>query len=561
LALLGNSITLLRKFDLADALNFKHFLNTLFTHLTLRWAFLAPRSTASAFLSALILLAPLPVNAFGRCQVDPAEPVMSGHFSLPGAALAYVSPDSVIQAPPAAEVSDTAKLEELNRQILLQEVLLEKHAINFRHYNNFQGRWKGWRYFLTQETNNVTTAGGLIFQLAERYRVFNIPYTLQAVKVTTTNDKTKKKTTVTKIAPVLQRTKRAKLEGGFYPQLVGQALAGAGSGLEMGLNHYHQWQANKLGFGCKESIKQVKAYRDEIDRLLKERHAIIDRGSLTAGDLAVARAEESVLQDTTVLSLREYEDVHVNARRFRVLQDALYVFDMSRNSTGAAGNIVAICGQHEGSGYLGGPANVLTTISGTFGVLTPVASRLYARLIGDRHRAYVRREIGNFHDCQITDYDMDRKNLQMVLDAKASRGEVVSEKATALLASYEAAAVERSAQYHLSQRDLRAGVRAAQENITVGCVNGLTKVCIGITGVIGGYGFTTSNHRTNDILIPGTITYIAGTWLSAGENIRLRVIDEINRHRLGERGLLPSQVQASRMKTLNEVESDLMAAK
>src|SRR5262249_13188376 len=125
------------------------------------------------------------------------------------------------------------------------------------------------------------------------------------------------------------------------------------------------------------------------------------------------------------------------------------------------------------------------------------------------------------------------------------------------LASYESAALERSAQHHLSQRDLRAGVRAAQENIAVGCTNGLTKICIGVTGIIAGYGLETANHRANAVIIPGTVTYIAGTWLSAGKNTRLLVVDEFNRRSLGKRNLLPNQVLAARMKTLNEVETNL----
>jgi hypothetical protein len=454
----------------------------------------------------------------------------------------------------------TAQIEELNRQILLTEILLEKHALNFRRLNNFQGRWKGWRYFLTQEANNDTTAAGLIIQLDERYRIVKHPYTLSTTKVTTTSKKGIK-TTETKIVAVVQKPRRSVEEAGFYPQLAGQFLAMAGSGLEMSLNHYHQWRANKAGYACRDSIKQVRAYRDQIDNLFSQRRAIIDSGILSAKEILVARAEAAVLHDTTALSLDGYVDAHTNARRFRTLQDALYVFDIARNGTGAAGNIVGIVGQHEGSAYLGGPTNVMTTVSGAIGVITPLASRAWGKFVADRHQVFIRRGIGKYTPCQLADYDLDRKHLQILVDAKNSRGEIVSEKAAALLASYEAAAAERSAQLHLAERDLRAGTRAAQENITVGCTNGITKVVIGVTGVIAGYGLTTANHRANDIIIPGTITYIAGTFLSAGDNIRLRFVDEVNRYKLGSLGLLPGQVLNTRMKALDALEQNLQALK
>ncbi|MBU6451204.1 MAG: hypothetical protein KGS72_05475 [Cyanobacteria bacterium REEB67] len=456
-------------------------------------------------------------------------------------------------------ISGLSRLEEINRQILLQEIALEKHSINYRHYHNVQGRWKGWRYFLSQEGNNVLTGAGLAYQLAERARIFKHPYILSTAKVVVTDKQSGVRTTALRPVGLLQHPSRAKLEAGAYPQMVGQSLGMCGSALELGINAYHRHQATRVGYECRSSIKQVKGYKDNFERLFAERDAIIAGGSIAADDLPAAKAEGKLLRATTTLSLQEYEDFHVNTRRNRSMQDTLYVFDISRNAAGVAGNIVGLVGYHEASGYLSGPASVLVTISGALGALMPVAARGYGKLAGERHRRLIRRTLGKCNVCTMADYDLDRKNLQRLIAQKKERGDTFSEKALTLLGTYEGTAIERFEQEELAQRDYRAGVRAAQQNIIVGGVTGTSKVALGVTGVIAGYGLQTANHRSNDLLVPGTIAYMSGSWLAAADNIRLRVVDEMNRHRLTKQGLMPAQVLAARVKMLDEMDRTLHA--
>ena len=116
--------------------------------------------------------------------------------------------------------------------------------------------------------------------------------------MTVTDKKTGKQTTELRPTGVLQRARRSKLEAGLYPQLVGQCLAMAGSSLEWGLNSYHRQQATRVGLECKSSIRQVRAYKDNLYDLMALRDAIIGGGALSAEDAAVAQAEGVVLRGT-----------------------------------------------------------------------------------------------------------------------------------------------------------------------------------------------------------------------------------------------------------------------
>lgn len=450
-----------------------------------------------------------------------------------------------------------AQIEELNRQIVLNEILLEKHAINFRRFNNVQGRWKGWRYFLTQEGNNVATASGLVVVLTERYRIVRHPYVLEAEKISTTNKLTGKTTSKEEIVGLTNRARRSVLETGLYPQIVGQSLGAAGSAVELGINLYHEHQCRKLGYGPNASLKTVKSYEDTINSLFAKRDSLLLQGHLPDIDIAVALAEEKVLRDTTYMAVREYQDFQVNATRFKSFQDSIYLLDVAKNSVGAAGNIVGLVSNHEGSPYLNGPAGVLTTISGALVTVAPVAARGFGKMAGAIHRHKLKREMEVCAPCDLNKYDLDRKHLQTMINHKQVLGEMVSEKAAALLAAYEGNEKQEKTEYQLAQRELRAGTKAAQENVIVGGIVGTAKIAQGVCTLFAGYGLTTANHRANDMIIGGTIPYMSAIWLSAADNIRIRIVDECKRAKNSKAGLLPGQVLASRLNKLNDLENNL----
>ncbi len=226
-----------------------------------------------------------------------------------------------------------SNIEEYNRRIILKEIELERFSINFRKNNNVQGRWRGWRYFLSQEASAACTASGLTVQLRDRLRVLKHPDILSFTK-------DGQPTFVSSV------NNRGALETGQILQMVGQSIGAVGSGIELGINIHHQRQAIKKGFGSKASIKHVLSLRAEIERLFEERRQAIAAAGLTVEELAIASAEEQVLHDLTDLSLQEYANYHLQARRFRAFQDSQYTFDILKSSTGAVGSLLNLLATH-----------------------------------------------------------------------------------------------------------------------------------------------------------------------------------------------------------------------
>jgi hypothetical protein len=241
-----------------------------------------------------------------------------------------------------------AEVEEINRQILLKEIELERFSINFRKYNNIQGRWRGWRYFAFQEANAGMTAAGLTKQLVDRHRV------IENANIYRVNSSGK-------VSYVSNGVDRVSQEKGLLLQMLGQTVGAIGSGIELGINIHHGRAAHKKGYGAKDSINFVLALRQDINELFAQRASAIAAAHLEGNDLAIAQAEENVLRDITDMGLQEYSDYHIAAKKFRAFQDSLYIFDIAKNTTGAVGNLVNIVQTHEQRPHLSGGAGVLTT--------------------------------------------------------------------------------------------------------------------------------------------------------------------------------------------------------
>jgi len=441
--------------------------------------------------------------------------------------------------------SGVSNIEEYNRRIILKEIELEHFSINFRKNNNVQGRWRGWRYFLSQEASAACTASGLTVQLRDRLRVLKHPDIPSFTK-------DGQPTFVSSV------NNRGALETGQILQMVGQSIGAVGSGIELGINIHHQRQAIKKGFGSKASIKHVLALRSEIESLFEERRQAIAAANLSVEELAIASAEEHVLHDLTDLSLQEYANYHLQARRFRAFQDSQYIFDILKSSTGAVGSLLNLLATHNRDPRGPGGAGVVTTTSGALYMLGPLLSRGISKVVASSHDRALWPVTAGISKPTVDDLEKHKMLLGKLEDARLSGDpKNGSAKSLALLTAYDEEAGQRRKQFALATREIRSGTRSATQNIGSGLIVGGSKIAFGVTNIIAGWEFSKFPHRANAVLIPGIIAYGSGSYFAVGDNIRLRLLDEISRKRLAERGELPSRILAEKLKVLDQMETNL----
>lgn len=440
------------------------------------------------------------------------------------------------------------EVEELNRQILLKEIELERFSINFRKYNNIQGRWRGWRYFAFQEANAGMTAAGLTKQLVDRQRVIENANIFQV-------------SNSGKVSYVSNGVDRVSQEKGLVLQMLGQTIGAIGSGIELGINIHHGRAAHKKGYGAKESISFVLALRDDIRALFAKRASAIEAAHLEGRDLAIAQAEENVLRDITDMGLQEYSDYHLAAKKFRAFQDSLYIFDIAKNTTGAVGNLVNIVQTHERRPHLSGGAGVLTLTSGALIMFTPLLAQGVGKVVAASHKRALRPVVAGISPHTVDELEVHRRQLNTLLSGVpgAADSSTCSSKSVALLSAYDLEASQRRKQFALATREIRAGTRSATENTRTGLFVGSTKVALGVTNIVAGWHLTHHPHKINSLIQGGTIAYASGAYFAVGENLRLRIVDEVNRKKLGARFELPAQVLSEKIKALDQLETQLKA--
>ncbi|MDQ5963926.1 MAG: hypothetical protein QG625_80 [Cyanobacteriota bacterium erpe_2018_sw_39hr_WHONDRS-SW48-000098_B_bin.30] len=456
--------------------------------------------------------------------------------AVPAAAVALDTASGEAQGP-APHKATLIDIEDCNRQILLKEIELERYSINCRKKNNVQGRYRGWRYFISQEANASLTSAGLLRQLRERQNVIDAN---------------------NRVGSLRRRPNRQVLESGLICQLVGQSIGGTGSAIELGINMVHEQQARKQGYGPRAGIAKVMALKQQLEQLFEQRRKLVSRSDMDPEDLAIALREEAVLRDITDMGLHEYCDFHAGARRYATFQNALYIFDMAKNATGVSGNIVGLNGLHRPSPRLSGAGSILTCISGFLTFTSPLASRGSGLVAEKLQRRRLKPIIAGHPRVPIDKLNEDRSRLKLAIASRLAQDPTACKTQTlAMLAYCEQQTELRQAQLELSTREVQSGTRSATQNVLVGAIVGGTKMSFGTTGIIGGFRYPTQPLKANAVAQAGTISYAAGSFVSVADNVRLRVLDEYNRRRLSRKRQLPSQVLADRLDALSQLETTL----
>lgn len=434
-----------------------------------------------------------------------------------------------------------AKLHELNTKILLKEIEFSKFNIHFKQQGNVQGRWRGLRYFASQETSAAMTMGGLIGQIVARERSLS--------NTTRTVDKRTGK--VTARPRPLNRT---AIQRSLCSQMIGQQIGSLGALTELGINYYHSQQAKKNGFDRASTLKNAVAMRQELESLLDQRQQLIDSVIMKPAQKTILRLEGEVLKDICYLTFDEYKRAHIGIARFRTFQNSLYVGDFAKYSVGWAGNLCGIISQGIRNPVLNGPNGMCVTISGALMVANPIVSRGIGKLVEVQTRKKLNRELGDTEAKDLSKFQRDSQALKSALAIHRFFGAQPLSACEDRIALYETENISRQRQLDLAIEEIRAGQRSATQNIFGSQIVGNTKIANGVTLIMQGYNFPRNTRAGFPLVVAGQIAYMSGSAYTVADNIRIQVQAERARRKLKSKKLLPVQVYGDRLKALDELE-------
>lgn len=475
---------------------------------------------------------------------------------------------------PSASTASTfasANLDETNKQISsaterVLKKLIEIQRLNtlFRSESTKQPRLRQWRQSLYVETNSGCTMGGTADAMALHYPNIHRPATFFEVdkKVSSTGAV---KFFLTSHVADPRRVRPAFSQGIQEPQVVGNCVNIAGDIFELGANATRYLELKKLGLGCSGFRKRILALRDEVDTMISARDSLVRSLPPGTPELAMALAEGRLLRDFRDIIMIEYTQFHSSAIRLYWFQNAAYVLDFAKNSTGAIGGIISIEGSHLRRARWGGTAGLFTTISGVLILVIPLAGRVAGNLAGTVDRRTVTRDFGASIASNTDDAVRDFLALKRLTRVPTSGSDAaVSAAAMGLhpeystrLRIYEGLCLMMRSHETNIERYLRQAKRATIENVIYGSTVGSTKVTLGICGMLAGWRYYTKPWIASQLLAAGNTAYGSGTGFSIFENTRVLTTHLIDENRQRSENMLPGQIYRARLSTLDEMAGSL----
>ena len=428
--------------------------------------------------------------------------------------------------------SSMEKIDTLTRQILLKEIQLERFIIAYRMHMAENSRLKGWRYFLSQETNASLSDAGFIVITSERGKNISSP----------------------------QRVRNGILEDGLILRIIGNWIGAAGSLGEFVLNDCHERKLKKEGFSPDLAMRYVLTLRSELDQLLTERDYLVQKEqtkSLLSPKARIVAIEGAVLIDIRDLLLMEYSNFHISARRFIAFEQSLYLLDIARNAAAAAANTVSLLAVRHNNLHLDGPAGIVAVVSGGLTMVNPIISRVFGKMIGARQKRLIAPCTQGVPAQNIKKLDSDLlslKKMYVIVDKPHLQPVNDSLSYLALYQSQDASYTNR---LELTSREIRAGQRAATENIVVGTLTGGTYMATGVTFITAAFKYPDNLRRFNVLAFTGNLVSVGGSSLAMLDNLRIQIEAEINNHKLASNHLLPEQILQSRLAELDKIEMDI----
>ncbi len=427
---------------------------------------------------------------------------------------------------------ENTDIEKNTELIILKAIELEKLNLYFRLNAGYQGRWKGLRYFISQELNFGLTEAGVIDSAYERIKNLHLPH----------------------------HPNRAILKQAAVPQMIGPMIASLGSGIELSINLYHQYKAYKLNISPGLAKMRIYKLRDEINDLFKLQDKLISNQSQFPENnayLDVSKAETRVLKDIVNLSIIEYHYFHMDTRKALALQQPLHLRDIAKNTLSSVANYVSYRSELHNISALNQPLGILTIASGGLIVATPFLSRLVGQIAYRYHENHLDLPHTNELDFSnmVEKLNKDRKYLIYLLShINESQLHNVS-KPLSRMYFYSSIKGKFRTELNNVLKEEQRGVLAATETVFSGSFTGGTKVANGCLLTVAGTLYNSKPTVTNSLLASGATTYLVGNSLALIDNARIQFEREWNYQKQKRIHNLPSDQIHDRLDELDRTEN------
>jgi hypothetical protein len=433
-------------------------------------------------------------------------------------------------------------VESLTKDILRDEVKLQRFNLLFRSNAAKQGRWKGMRYFTFQESSILSVMSAEIVTIAENGNHLYSPPSPQNFLAVDTH---------------------VARYGGSLPAILGGDIGGTGDAIELALNTGHAIAAQRHGYGSKEARRTAVKLVSDIDNKIAAREKLIKE--LPASDKETAEMqglEGTVLQDFRNSAVAEFERYHLSAKKTLVQQNSFYCLDILRQALGNVAGFMVIDLFNTSNPH---PINTFVPCAITQGALT-MLDPMFSRIAGKMALKADKKNNEKAGLATVFDNPDKLEKDYRALTSFCANHQVGERPETAGVVSrldaFDANHAFITGELQRNARALRRGNRTAIQNMGMASFVGLSKItqaCViapaGSTHII-----DSGLHDVgvgNALVFAGCTAYVPSLLCASLDNLRVNLGNEFRRARLKKNHELPGQIIHDRLAKLDQIEKKI----
>jgi len=416
-------------------------------------------------------------------------------------------------------------ISQIDRKLVMECINFARFNIHFRLEANYHSPQRDWRYPLGQEAGTAGVFANAIVSLDEHAKGLSN----------------------------LQRISKSAQRNGLCAAIVGNAIRGSSSAIELGENSLVQLHARKNGFSPHDSVIFVKLRLDNAEKLLGQREQLVN--SLDSDrERKLFELHDRLFRQIFQQLLSQFMKWSVNSREVAWREDTFYALNTAQNFILMSSSILSLNAfvnpQARSSAIVTGlVGNSISTINPPFRTIVGVCMRKY-------QRHYLRNTFAPYRLVSIPEWQPEWQNLKDRIpeERSASIQEAIAE--LSFLANDSKKLDDMlDAETNRIQKLRRV---AAQQAIS-GPLIGLASLSRSILSAVAHYDYPQQPKVRNQLNFAGAIPQVVGQGYSLINTPTAAIMNLRYKKKLAKRGELPEQILKQRLKNLDTLESQLQA--
>lgn len=419
-----------------------------------------------------------------------------------------------------AIVPGRAQMQDIDRAIELELIKLARFNIRFHQTANRHQWWRTYSYALAREAGTAVGLSGTLTDLVERGRGFNRP----------------------KIVSKTARRRATQIS------IIGSAISGGASGLELAQNTWIMMQARKKGYSPGDANAFVCGSVKRTNQLLQQRDQLV--ASEFDPKLHKARELESaLLRHIRQQLLYEYRKWSSSSRELAWRENCFYTIDSLQNFAGMTSNLLTLRSFHSPSKV--GAASIWLLVSNSAATVNPILSNFAGFCI----RKYQHNKIAHEFLCE-RPVLKEGCSVAEINQLKADTAEEkIFEEASFLSGNSE----KMDTNIDREVSEIARLRQIAQQQAISGPLIGLTSTARGILATTAYYGYRENRRTGNRMLFVGRISQATGQSYALVNTPYTIIKGVLKKREMEKRNALPSQVLEQRLRRLDLLEQHTLA--